>query len=68
MHKGGDGDADEEKVEGAHHIPHVCRMMTIKYIILKEEGKEKNSFCQNCEIWTDLRFLLDINICLIGGR
>ena len=39
MHKGGDGDADEKKVEGAHHVPHVCRMMTIKYIILKEKKK-----------------------------
>ena len=24
MHDGGDADPDEEKVEGAHHVRHVC--------------------------------------------
>ena len=34
MHKGGDGDANEEKVERAHHVRHVCRMSSIKYLVL----------------------------------
>ena len=41
MHKGGDGDANEEKVERAHHVRHVCRMISIKYLVLKEEKSKR---------------------------
>ena len=50
MHKGGDGDANEEKVERAHHVRHVCRMISIQYLILKEEKLKKTPNSKTSEM------------------
>ena len=39
VHKSGDGDPDEEKVEGAHHVRHACRMMAIRYYLQQQKTK-----------------------------
>ena len=31
MHKSGDGDANEEEVEGTHHVSHACGKRAIEY-------------------------------------